>query len=135
MTKVYFSGAISAGKEFAELHRDLIRLIKELGHTVLTADIDWDDNSKETPQEIFRRDYHALLYCDCVVAEVSIPSHGVGMEMGYAATWGKPIMVLHRNRVSPMISGNLGIICLEYCDIDEVVAPLGHFLNHCMSWR
>jgi 2'-deoxynucleoside 5'-phosphate N-hydrolase len=43
-----------------------------------------------------------------VIAEVSVPSHGVGYEIGFALANGKPVLALYQQgrKVSKMISGN-----------------------------
>jgi len=43
-----------------------------------------------------------------LVAEVSVPSHGVGYEIGFALGLQKPVLALYQDgcKVSKMISGN-----------------------------
>ncbi len=45
---------------------------------------------------------------DALIAEVSVPSHGVGYEIGFALDLGKPVLCLHEQgrAVSKMITGN-----------------------------
>ena len=45
---------------------------------------------------IHDRDVRLLGEADCVVAEVTIPSHGVGYEIGRAVSMSKKILCLYR---------------------------------------
>jgi nucleoside 2-deoxyribosyltransferase len=58
--------------------------------------------------EVFDRDVSWIMSCEAVIAEVSVPSHGVGFEIGLAIGAGKPVLCLWQEgrRVSKMITGN-----------------------------
>jgi hypothetical protein len=59
-----------------------------------------------------------VLRCDKIVADVSIPSLGVGMEVMLAHTSGKQVICVHRRgtRVSWMVRGMPGAILIEFRD-------------------
>jgi nucleoside 2-deoxyribosyltransferase len=46
--------------------------------------------------------------CDALIAEISVPSHGVGYEIGFALAEGKPVFCLAEDgrAISKMITGN-----------------------------
>lgn len=46
----------------------------------------------------------ALSECDLVIAEVSYPSTGLGIELGWANDLGKPIVCIHRSDSTPSSS-------------------------------
>jgi len=60
------------------------------------------------PREIYERDVTWIRAARVVVAEVSVPSHGVGYEIGFALGAGKPVLCLFQEgrKISKMISGN-----------------------------
>jgi nucleoside 2-deoxyribosyltransferase len=66
------------------------------------------DEGRISPEEVFQRDTRWIDACDALVAEVSTPSHGVGYEIGYALSKGKPVLCCSRRGrgVSKMILGN-----------------------------
>ena len=72
-----------------------------------------------------------LAECDLVIAEVSLPSLGVGVEAATAQHLGKPIICLCRADValSAMIKGNPGLRVLRYQDESELMALLSHELG------
>ncbi len=62
------------------------------------------------PSDIYWRDIKALSKAHFVVAEVSVVSWGVGVELMYAIMKGKPILALYNTnskyRLSEMVSGS-----------------------------
>jgi nucleoside 2-deoxyribosyltransferase len=78
-------------------------------------------------REIHDRDLAWLKEADCLVAEVTTPSLGVGYEIGRAVEWGKPILCLYRRScsraLSAMIAGSGGVKLRDYentADLDEI---------------
>jgi nucleoside 2-deoxyribosyltransferase len=60
------------------------------------------------PRVVYERDAAWMRAADALIAEVSVPSHGVGYEIGYTLDLGKPVFCLHEQgrAVSKMITGN-----------------------------
>jgi len=91
-----------------------------------------ENERKLTPQDVYERDVNWIKNCDTLIAEVSVPSHGVGYEIGFALNIGKPVLCLYQKdrRVSKMITGNsdpqLGI--QEYTNIKEAISQARFFL-------
>lgn len=58
-------------------------------------------------REVFRMDKAAVESADIIIAEVSYPSHGVGMEVMHAVNLRKPILAIAQEgkKVSRMIQG------------------------------
>lgn len=56
---------------------------------------------------IYNFDIKAVESADIIVAEVSYPSHGVGMEIMHAIHIGKPLIIIAKEgqRVSRMVQG------------------------------
>jgi 2'-deoxynucleoside 5'-phosphate N-hydrolase len=110
--KIYFGGSISGGRKYLDTYREIVEYLKVLGHKVLTEHVVMPDvlewESKNTPQQIYTRDIEWLKESECVVAEVSSPSLGVGYEVCYALRIGKPVLCLYREGVfiTRMLVGN-----------------------------
>ena len=68
------------------------------------------------PQEVYDRDVLAVAVSDAVVAEVSVPSLGIGMELMVAVSKGMPIACLHEKgrTVSWMVLGAPGVHLVPY---------------------
>lgn len=125
--RIYFSAAISAGREDAPRYAALIAALSLLGR-VLTEHIgspDLSDGGEDGPgdAEIYARDIAWLQEADVVIAEVTTPSLGVGYEVARAARLGKPVVCLFRpetgRRLSAMIRGNPRVRVLEYSGDDR----------------
>ena len=98
--KIYFAGAIRGGRNDAALYNELITYLQSLG-TVLTehvGDMSLTEEGDDGPDDrsIHDRDMAWLTACDLVVAEVTLPSLGVGYELGRACAMNKPVLSLYR---------------------------------------
>jgi nucleoside 2-deoxyribosyltransferase len=126
--KIYFAGAIRGGRDDAGLYLEIIRALAEYGE-VLTEHVgdlqlsSFGEAGRDG--EIHDRDLAWLSESDCLVAEVTTPSLGVGYEIGRAAEWGKPVLCLFRRgagrSLSAMIRGSDRVRLREY----EGAAELG----------
>jgi len=81
-------------------------------------------------EDIFHRDINAVKNSDILLAEVSHPSHGVGMELMQAYIMNKKIiMVAHINsNISYLVKGIPNSILLEYEDYKDLEEKLKNLL-------
>jgi len=56
--------------------------------------------------------------CDLVIAEVSLPSTGLGIELGWANSAQVPIIAIHK--IDAKISSSLELICLKLIAYDDL---------------
>jgi 2'-deoxynucleoside 5'-phosphate N-hydrolase len=88
--KIYFAGSIRGGREDSDIYLQIVSVLRRYG-TVLTehvADADLSVAGEQlSDQQIYERDLQWLRSCDCLVAEVTKPSLGVGYEIGKATEW------------------------------------------------
>ncbi len=115
--KVYI--AHSSAYDFKkELYQPLQNACREMNHTVIFPHDGEPINSKEI-----------LSSCDLVIAEVSYPSTGLGIELGWADARGVPMICIHKADTKP--SGALHFICktfLIYHTETELVAHIREVL-------
>ncbi len=99
--KIYFCGSVTGGREFQQNYRELIEFLKTKG-TVLTehrGNKELSDRGEDLPDRIvFERDMKWLEQADIVVAEVSVPSLGIGYEIATAEKQGKTIIASQQRR-------------------------------------
>lgn len=135
--KIYFAGAIRGGREDQARYQGLIQYLSTLGE-VLTehigqADLAASGEKGFSDRAIYLRDQAWLEQADVVVAEVSLPSLGVGYEIGYAERRGKKILCLfwaHAPRkLSAMIAGNPALQVAAYTDLTEAQSIIQNFLR------
>ncbi|MBS1858514.1 MAG: nucleoside 2-deoxyribosyltransferase [Acidobacteria bacterium] len=134
--RIYFAGSIRGGRGDAALYGEIIALLRAYGE-VLTEHV---ASPGLTPageealrdREIHDRDLAWLASCDCVIAEVTTASLGVGYEIACAWAWGKPVLCLFRpargHSLSAMIAGCPGARVENYRDAADL-APIfaGYF--------
>lgn len=90
--KVYLAGSMSGGREFADNIKLIAKELQAMGHEVISpfvVDMKVNENrypdleGRELAKAHFEEDLDLVLnQADAVVAEVSQPSHGVGIEIG-----------------------------------------------------
>jgi 2'-deoxynucleoside 5'-phosphate N-hydrolase len=83
---------------------------------------------------VYTRDVGWIRASDVLIAEVSVPSHGVGYEIGFALGTGKPVLALHEQgrKVSKMVSGNpdANLQVKSYRDAQESIHMMRQFLKN-----
>ena len=116
--KIYLSVPIIANRD-TRTALEMAGVIKSAGHELISP---WvlreDPNGGLNAAGVFERDTNAVRRCDTIVADVSIPSHGVGMEVMLAHTLGKEVICVYRQgtRLSWMIRGLPGAVLVEFKD-------------------
>lgn len=134
---IYFSGAISAGRDNLPIYQHIVARLQAAGHTVPSEHVA-DPNvltreSSVPPRAVYWRDIHWIEECHAMVAEVSTPSLGVGYEVCYALHVGKPVLCLfqHGLFISKMITGNPRptLTVADYADLEELYVHLDAFLT------
>ncbi len=109
---VYFACAITGGRQQENIYQLIVDSLLSDGHTVPTAYLSrpevMDLEAIVQPREVFTRDIAWIEACQALIAEVTTPSHGVGYEIAYALSLGKPVLCCYRQEtlVSKMITGN-----------------------------
>jgi nucleoside 2-deoxyribosyltransferase len=130
---IYFSGAISGGREDVTHYRDIVLTLESEGHRVLAGAVAAEkvgaDGERMESAAIYERDMQWLAEADILVAEVSKPSLGVGYEIATARHHHNiPVVCLYRpaytQRCSAMVRGDRGIDLIEYENAPEMLRRL-----------
>lgn len=140
---VYFACSITGGREFEAVYQQLTGAMIADGHEVPTAHLAEASvvqlEGMVSPEDVYERDVAWIRAADALVAEVSVPSHGVGYEVGYALQLGKRVLCLSQEgrKVSKMLTGNRNRnlkIC-TYRSSDEAVSFVRRFLEEISEIR
>ena len=134
--KIYFAGSIRGGRDEEENYLKIINYLGKFGE-VLTEHVGHKniekDETKKTDNYIFERDVSWLKTSDIMVADVTVPSLGVGYEIGFAETLGIPILCLYnpknKKSLSAMISGNKNLVWKEYNSVKEAQLLIKEFIS------
>jgi 2'-deoxynucleoside 5'-phosphate N-hydrolase len=109
---LYFACSVTGGREYEPVYQALIQALLADGHQIPTAHLA-DSGVVELElsvraSDVYARDTEWIAGADALIAEVSVPSHGVGYEIGYALQAGKRVLCLahDQRRISKMITGN-----------------------------
>jgi len=134
---IYFACSITGGREFERIYQELTAALVMDGHEVPTAHLaDSNVLSLEAvvaPRDVYERDVAWIHSAHAVVAEVSVPSHGVGYEIGFALNEVKPVLCLFQQgrKISKMISGNPHpqLQVMAYRDSTNAIELMRKFLS------
>jgi nucleoside 2-deoxyribosyltransferase len=134
---IYFACSITGGRESESVYQVIAAALTGDGHMVPTAHLaESGAGAKEAaidPRTVYSRDTDWIRACDALIAEVSVPSHGVGYEIGFALGLGKRVLALHEQerKVSKMISGNpdSNLTLTTYKSPDDAVAQIREYLR------
>ena len=135
--KIYFSGSIYGGRQKLETYKKLVKELQKYGE-VLNPQVADDNvliNEKQNSDNQIFEDYEKELQeCDLVFAEVTIPSLGVGYEIGYADSHNKPIIAIYDktvvSKVTTMLRGNKRIKIIPYTNVEEIINNLEEILKN-----
>lgn len=137
--KIYFTAATTNNGDFLHQEKAIVDTIKALGHTLTSGEQILDHellekDAAKSAEEIFLREKTAIESADCVVAEVTKPSSGVGGELVYALTHQKPVLALFYkdapNELSAMIVGNPSDrLYIEHYEEDSLSIIIKHFFD------
>jgi len=125
---IYFCGSIRGGRDLASTYAEMIAMLGSYGR-VLTEHLGSDEviEAKDrvlSDKEIHDRDLQWIVESDLLVAEVTVPSLGVGYEIGRAIEMGKPALCLFKQgseyTISAMIAGSDKVEMKYYQSLEEV---------------
>lgn len=134
---IYFACSITGGRTYEPVYQEFTRTLLVDSHEVPTAHLAESNvmtlEKVIDPREVYERDVTWIRACDALIAEVSVPSHGVGYEIGFALEAGKQVLCLAREgiAVSKMITGNPhpALHMKYYRDVTEGIAFIRQFLS------
>jgi len=126
--KIYFCGSIRGGRDLADSYAKMIEMLGTYGkvlteHLGSNEEIEIKDRIL-SDKAIHDRDFQWIIESDLLVAEVTIPSLGVGYEIGRAVELGKTVLCLFKKNsdytISAMISGSDQVKMTYYTNLEEV---------------
>lgn len=133
---IYVSGSIYGGTDKIDTYKILIEELEKYGEVLDKQIADPNTIANEAYQddeEIYKDLEEKLISADIVFAEVTIPSLGVGYELGFADKIGKRIIAIYdenyTKKVSTMIRGNKRIKLIPYKNINEIIDNLEELLK------
>lgn len=133
---IYFSGSIYGGRQKLEAYKKLVKELTKFCN-VLDEEVA-DDNvlireESISDKDVFESLVDRLKRADLVFAEVTVPSLGVGYEIGYADKTNKRIICVYDKTVTPklttMLRGNNRLKIIPYTNINEIINNLENILK------
>lgn len=134
---IYFACSITGGRQYEPVYQAITRQLLAEGHEVPTAHLADSSvtayESSVDSRQVYERDIAWIQKSDALIAEVSTPSHGVGYEVSFALSIGKPTLCLYQDglAVSKMLMGNThpNLKIKAYQDVDDALAAVREFVS------
>jgi len=133
--RVYLAAAMTSEDRDTDAVRALRDHIESLGHEIPSRHVAEPTgrqmDSSLSNKQLAERDIAWVVGCDAVVAEVSTPSHGVGIEVALACSREIPVLLVYREgrRVSRLLLGLDGIRSAAYESQSDCTAAVAAFLS------
>jgi len=139
--RVYLAAAMTSPERDLPAIAALVAHLERSGHEVPTRHVA-EPNGREldaalTDEQLAARDLDWLASSDAVIAEVTTPSHGVGVEVMAAVQRLVPVLLLHRcdQRVSRLLLGLPFVRSTAYRDLVEATTAVDGFLANVAGGR
>lgn len=134
--KIYFAGSIRGGRVDAELYKQIINHMQQLGHKVLTEHVGsgnlcLTEQGRDRDAAIYEQDTAWLRESDMVIAECTCPSLGVGYELAYAERFEIPVHIFYnpsKCALSAMLTGDSYFHIHPYDKEEEIFAVIDKIL-------
>ncbi|MEM1575412.1 MAG: nucleoside 2-deoxyribosyltransferase [Nitrososphaerota archaeon] len=131
MIRVYLSVPIIANRDL-KITKTIAEIIENEGYEIISKWVlEKDLKIYTSPKDILKRDIEGVLKSDMLIAEVSNPSHGVGMEVAIAFLSGKKIILIKNkdSKLSYMLQGILDKELIEYTSKEDIKEKLSEKLK------
>ena len=133
---IYVCGSIYGGTQKIDTYKSMISELEKNGVVLNKQIADLNTIANEffrNDEDIYNDLEEKLKKADIVFAEVSVPSLGVGYELGFADRLGKRIIAIYdenyTNKVSTMIRVNKRLRLIPYKNIEEILKNMKDLLN------
>ncbi len=133
--KIFFAGSIRGGRQLIPTYQYIIGFLKSHDQVVMSEHVASKDlektEAKMSEKDIFEKDINWIKEADCVIAEITVPSIGVGYEICHAVTLGKPVLCLYEKgaKASAMVLGNENVTAKQYSCKEELEPILLDFIQ------
>ena len=136
--KIFFAGSIRGGRQLIPMYHHILRFLKDNKYTVLSEHVASEGLEKVeermSEQEIYEKDATWIEESDSVIAEITVPSIGVGYEICHAVRHRKPVLCVYQEgaKASAMVLGNTSgyVTAKSYSDKEQLEEILLDFLTN-----
>lgn len=134
--KIYFAGSIRGGRVDAQLYKQIISHLQQMGHRVLTEHVGsgnlcLNEQGRDRDAAIYEQDTAWLRESDVVIAECTCPSLGVGYELAYAERFEIPVHIFYnpaKCALSAMLTGDSYFNIHPYDKEEDIFTMLDNIL-------
>lgn len=93
----FLSTSSKLAKENADVIKTIAKVLKNQGYHITW---EWFRKNKNNEINIYKKAIEAIKKSDLIIAEISIPSTGVGQQIALAYSWNIPVLCLYNKKIS-----------------------------------
>lgn len=135
--KIFVAGSIRGGRQLISTYQYIIHFLKSRNYNVLSEHVASyaleKEEAKMSEQDIYEKDANWIEESDRVIADITVPSIGVGYEICHAIKHQKPVLCIYQEgtKASAMVLGNTSgyVIAKQYSDKKQLEKILLDFLT------
>lgn len=136
---IYFCGSIRGVAANLSAYTALISHLKKFGNVLTEHIVEPSLVAGLDDKGLYQHDWAAFTRADVLIAETTAPSHGVGMELGWAVALKKPVLSLaalnREYNSSALITGCPAITHRDYGSEPEAIGIIEEFLRDHFEWE
>lgn len=133
---IYFCGSMTGSREKQANYEEVINYLKTYGN-VLNEFVADKQVTDFNPRIVFERDYANMQKADIVIADITLPSTGVGFELGNFFHMNKKVLVLYDNNYpapSSLPRGCNKFVVYPYNAISEELDIIKNFIQNTQEY-
>ena len=130
--KIYFCGSMTGSREKQANYEEIIKYLNTFGK-VLNEFVGDKKVTDYKPENVFARDTENMKNSDVCIADISVPSTGVGFELGYFYHLNVPVLLVYDENMplpSSLPRGADKFKVVSYSTIQEEKNKLKEFLEN-----
>lgn len=129
--KIYFCGSMTGSREKQANYEEIIKYLNTFGN-VLNEFVGDKKVTDYKPENVFARDTENMKNSDVCIADISVPSTGVGFELGYFYHLDTRVLLVYDENMplpSSLPRGADKFKVVSYKDIEDEKSKLKEFLE------
>lgn len=130
--KIYFCGSMTGSREKQANYEEIIKFLNSMGN-VLNDFVGDKVVTDYEPKNVFARDTANMKASDVCIADISVPSTGVGFELGYFYHLDTPVLLVYDENMplpSSLPRGSDKFSVVSYNSLEDEKNKIKNFLEN-----
>ncbi len=130
---IYLAFPSKFNKRMGQFFQIIVGLIKQSGHKI-SLELPWFEKTKGIRngniKDFFEKDLDSIDSSDVIIADITLPSSGVGYQIAYAVSQKKPVLCIYHKAMTKGISklirsissDMVELVAYEESDLEKIIS-------------